>query len=611
MSSNNVINVTNTDFDGIKASLKSYLQGQVEFQDYDFEGSTMSILLDLMAYNTHYNAVYLNMVGNEMFLDSAQLRDSVVSRAKALDYTPRSARSSFTTAAVVVTPTGSPDSVTVAKNEAFTATLDGTQYKFVTPVAYTFTSGELFSGSITLMEGEPLTSRWTVATSNPENYILNNPGIDTTSISVEVQTSVANTSTTTYTQADNILEVSANSNVFFIQEVDDEYYEIYFGDDVIGNNPVNGNIVIANYRATNGTDSNGIAASSFVNPSTLAGYSTFTAVISAATSGGANNESIESIKFNAPKNYEIQNRAVVAEDYRRIILRDNGDIQSVRVWGGEENTPPVYGKIYISAKPFGETAISTAKKDSIKANLKKYNVMSIDPEFIDPTYIYIQPTIVVNYDSSLTTLSAIEVRDKVVSKITAFETTYLSTFNNTRFRYSQFVKQIDSADPSILGNNTALKLQKRFAPNLTATTKYTIDFGSTVHHGSLASTSFTLSNQTCLLDDDEAGNVRLYYIGASNSKVYLNNTLGTIDYTTGVVVLNSFNPTTADSDGEITVTIEPDAQDITAERFQLLLLADTTVAMQDENTSEVTSAVTVTTTGSVTQISETAVGTLV
>jgi len=608
MAANTTINVTELDFDKIKAGIKSFISAKNEFTDYDFEGSTISHLIDILAYNTYQNAFYSSMVGNEMFLDSAVLRDSVVSRAKMLNYVPTSATGSFTTANVTITPTGSPDAVTIAKNTQWSSTIDGVQYLWVTPEAYTLNSTDSFTGQITIREGRPVTHKFTVSTTNPVKYILPNKNIEKASISVDVQTSSTDTSVTTYTLADDILAVTANTNAFFVQETNSLETEVYFGDGVVGNAPDNGNIITIGYRIVNGTKTNGVGT--FTKPSSLGGSTNYTITYNANTSGGQELETIESIKFNAPKNFEVQNRAVLAEDYRRIILKLNTDLQTIRVWGGQDNVPPVYGKIYISAKPKSGTLLTSTQKNSIVNQLKDYNVLAVEPEFIDAKYLYISPSIVVNWDSRLTTLSASEVRDKVVTAINDFEISNMGTFENERFRYSRFIDVIDECDTSIKSNLTTIAIKKTFAPNFTTSTKYTIDFDSALDTDSLASTWFTFSGQNAKLNDDGLGNVRIYYIGSDDAKVYLDSLAGTIDYNTGVITLTSFAPTAATSN-DITITVTPSTRDVTVEKYQLMLLKDTSIEMFDEKTSTTIGAVTVNTTGSVTQIRDSAVGTLI
>ena len=294
MAANSAISVTSLDFDAIKTSMKTYISSKPEFTDYNFEGSTISMILDLLAYNTYQNAFYTSMIGNEMFLDSAQLRDSVASRAKMLDYVPRSARGASTTLNVEITPTGAPDTVTIDKGSEFSATVDGESYKFVTPEAYTLSSNDDYTGDITITEGRVATHRFTVSTTSPVRYILPNENVDTTSITVDIQNSADDQNSTRYNVASDISQVQANSAVYFLQEVDDSQYEIYFGDDVIGKAPIDSNIVIANYRVCNGTVGNDI--NSFTSPSTLGGFNTFITTVNASTAGGADNKSIDTFR---------------------------------------------------------------------------------------------------------------------------------------------------------------------------------------------------------------------------------------------------------------------------------------------------------------------------
>jgi len=621
MAANSVISVTELDFDDIKTSMKAYISSRPEFTDYNFEGSTISLLLDLLAFNTYQNAFYTSMVGNEMFLDSAQLRDSVVSRAKMLNYTPRSARGASTTLAVTITPTGAPDSVTIAKNTEWSATVDGEVYKFVTPEAYILDSTDSYSGTITITEGRPVTHRFTFNSNNPTRYIIPNRNVDTTSLVVLLQTSSSDASTVRYNLADDIKEVQSNSNIYFLQEVEDNQYEIIFGDGVLGKAPINGNIVIAQYRICSGTLGNDISV--FTNPSTLGGFATYTASVNSATSGGSNNESISSIKFNAPKNFETQNRAVLAEDYKRLVLRDNGDIQSLSVWGGEENNPPIYGKVFISVKPATGTIISQERKNLIKTQLKSYNILSIDTEFVDATYLYIRPTVKVRYDPTITTLSAAQVQNKVLDAIVSFELNNMGTFSNNKFRFSRFARAIDDADASIVSNNTSIEMEKRFNPSTSQNGTYGIAFnnqierpispGHTSHSGShhLSSSSFTFSGKTSFLDDDGEGIVRSYYIDGNQNVIYLNDTLGTVNYKTGLVTLNSFLPS-AIAGNQMSIYVDPFSNDIEAARNQILLIAGANVTVIDDtNNLIVAQTREATTLGVTTTVIDSAINTVV
>jgi len=609
MAANSTISVTELDFDRLKASMKTFISSRPDFTDYNFEGSTISMLLDLLAYNTYQNAFYASMVGNEMFLDSAQLRDNVTARAKMLGYTPRSARGASTTLAVTITPTGTPDTVTIARNTEWTTAIDGEDLKFVTPSAFIITANNgVYASTITITEGRPITHRFTVDTSSPVRYILPNADVDTTSLLVDVQTSSVDTTLTRYVQADDITQVLANSAVYFLQDTNDRY-ELYFGDAVLGKSPVTGNIVVVNYRICSGSRGNDISA--FTDPSTLGTYSTFTTSAVAASAGGSNTESIASIKFNAPKNFETQNRAVLSEDYKRIILRENGDLASVSVWGGEENSPPIFGKVYISVKPSSGNLVSQDRKNQLKRQLKRYNIVSVDPEFVDASFLYIKPTVIVRYNPNLTTLSATAVQTKVLTAIVTFETNNLGTFTNNKFRHSRFIRALDDADTSIVSSSAAVKMEKRFVPSITAATTYRLAFnnaidspislGHTSHSGShhVSSTAFTSAAQTAYIDDDGEGILRSYYIQSDESIVYIRDSLGTIDYTTGLLTLNSFFPT-AFAGNELSIYADALKNDITAVRNQILLFAGATVAVIDDTTNIVVAVTQEATTAGVT-----------
>jgi hypothetical protein len=606
MAANSTISVTELDFDDIKVSLKNFLKSQPEFLDFNFEGSAISLLIDMLAYNTYQNAYYTSMVGNEMFLDSAQLRESVVSRAKMLNYMPTSARGANTNFTITITPTGSPTSVTVDKNTEWTASVDGQTLKFVTPEAYTLTSDNNYSGTITVVEGQPLTHRFTVDNLDTQRFILPNENVDTSSIVVDVQESATDTSSTRYNLANDLTQVQANSAVYFLEEESENRYEVYFGDGVLGKAPTNGNIVIINYRSCNGILGNDIGT--FTDPSTVAGSSVFTKTVNANTSGGAAFETVDSIKFNAPKNFEAQNRAVLAEDYKRIILRETGDIQSISVWGGEENDPPIYGKVYLAVKPVTGNVISSTRKNQIKDILKKHNVLSIDTEFVDAQYLYVNPTTTVRWDPNATTLSAGAVQDKINTAISNFETNNLNDFEKQKFRFSQFTRVIDDADSSVLSSLTDILMERRFAPSTTTKATYNIPFNQKLFHPhaghayAISSSKFTFNNQDSYLDDDGNGNIRIYYLNAAGQRVVLDSTAGTVNYTTGLVKLDAFLPT-AYTGSSMSIYAEPNDKDITAVRNQILLIANAKVTVLNDVTSQVDAkTVTATTSGVTTTV---------
>ena len=602
MAANSSIRVTNINFNTIKSNLKTFLRAKPEFTDYDFEGSGLSQVIDLLAYNTYYNAVYTNMVGNEMYLDSAQIRNNVVARAKMLGYTPTSARGATATLDVTITPSTNVNSVTVNANTLFTSTLDGITYKFTTPDTYVLTRESGYSSNtIVIKEGEPLTQKFTVDTSSNQRFILNNKNADTTSIKISIQTSSANTARRTFTEASNLVDVQANSQVYFIQENEDGKYELLFGDGILGKALDNGNIVVADYLVTNGSIVNG--ANNFSAPSALGGQASFTVAVANSASGGANSESIESIKFNAPKSFQRQNRTVIKNDYTRTLLAEAPDLQAISVWGGEDNDPPIYGKVYIAAKPKSGNLLSDQRKTELTTLLQSKNVVTISPTFVDATFLYVVPNIKVRYNSGATTLLASAISDKVATAIVNFETSQLSLFDK-KFRESDFVSSVTGSDISILGTNITYRMMKRFTPNQNITTSYSIAFNNGIsnphagHYGAVTSTSFTFQNQTCFLDDDGNGVLRIYYLDSQNNKTYLNTSAGTVNYSSGLVVIKSVIIT---SSSTIEVSAKPAINDISPARNMILLISKAAIDVINDSTGATESSVTNVTTAGTTE----------
>ena len=602
MAANSAIRVTNLNFNSLKNNLKTFLRAKPEFTDYDFEGSGLSNLIDLLAYNTYQQSVYVNMVGNEMFLDSAQIRNNVVARAKMLGYTPTSARGSQATLKVTVSPTSNLTSVTIASNTLFTSTLDGIQYKFTTDKPYVLLQSQGYnSNTVIIKEGEPVTQRYTVNTSSAQRFILDNTNVDTTSIKVSVQTSSANTSKITRTEATNIVDVQANSQVYFIQENEDGKYELLFGDDILGKAVDNGNIIIVDYRVVNGSVTNG--ANNFVAPASIGGQATFTVSVANNASIGANAESTASIKFNAPKSFQRQNRAVIKNDYARTILAEAPDIQAISVWGGEENDPPIYGKVYIAAKPLSGNLLSDQRKTELTTLLTSKNVVTISPTFVDATYLYVVPRITVRYNVAQTSKTASAISDLVATSVRNFETSQLSLFER-KFRESDFISSVVSSDTSIEGTNITYSMMKRFTPNQNITTSYSIAFNNGIHNphaghlGAISSTSFTFQGQTCFLDDDGNGALRIYYLDSQNQRTYLNTSAGTVNYSSGLVVIQSVIIT---SSGTIEVNAKPDIHDISPARNMILLISKAAIDVVNDSTGAIESSVSNVTTAGTTE----------
>ena len=570
---NTYLQVSELDFDDIRKNLKSYLSTQNQFKDYNFEGSAMAVLLDVLAYNTHYNAYYLNMVANEMFLDTAQQRDSVVSRAKELGYLPVSAIGA--SANVTVAFSGIANTVsqfTIPKNSKFSTTIDDITYTYVTPEAsVVLNSANTFSKAITIKEGIPLTHKFTVNTSNPVRYILPNKNIDTSSISVSVQESSSDTTTTEFTRATNIKQVYSTSPVFFLEESADEKYEILFGQGALGKSLKNNNIVIVDYLVCNANKTN--SANVFSVDSLSIGVSYTSAVITTNVDslGGRSSESIESIKFNAPRNYQTQNRAVVDNDYQRILIAENADLQSVIAFGGEKAVPAVYGKVYIAVKPYGENYATTNRKSQIKDSIADRTPLGIDPVIINPEYIYIVPSITTYYDKTSTTVSESQIQSDIRAATLAYSSNNLERFNN-KLRYSKFIRSLDNITTgSILNNDVSISLEKRVVPNISKSERLLLNFNNKIRKGTLSSTEFTYQNFPAYLDDDSLGNVNIYRYNDAKVKTNIITNAGTIDYDTGQVEVNTFAPT-AFSDTQLKVSMTPDRFDVIPVREQILIM---------------------------------------
>ena len=589
----NKLAITDLEFDDIKSNLKTYLSSQSQFQDYDFEGSGMNILLDVLAYNTHYMGYYANMLGNEMFLDSATLRESVVSHAKHLNVIPTSVTAPTAYLNVSLTPSGSPTSLTILKNTKFTSTISGVSYTFTTPVdttIYRATAGTYTANNLAIKEGNFVTKQYEVNLSDTtERYIIPNKNVDTDTITVKIQNSDSDTGVTTWANGTSldVTTISSTQKVFWIQEIEDQKYEILFGDDSVGKKLIDGNIINIEYLVTKGVAAN--KASTFTAVGTIAGLSSsnYTITTASVATGGAAIETISSIKINAPKLYQAQKRATTKEDYKSILLSERTDIESITVYGGEDASPAVYGKVYIAVKPTGDTAFSAATKDVIKTTiLKKSNVVTVTPEIIDPIYYYLIIDTTINYDPVTLLTTEDTLKSAVNSTITNYFTSSLQKFEN-KFRYSVLAGLIDDTNNAIRNNKTSIRYQMRISPEtLEVAATYTLELNNTLTKGTLTSTAFTASDGfTYTLVDDSVGNVKLARSTYSSGTVTVDvpttymtladgsENQGTINYTTGTIVLNNFTPyTISDGTTNIKVTVTPgiNNQDITPLREQVI-----------------------------------------
>lgn len=479
---NSGLQITNLDFGSIKLSLRNFLQNQDTLKDYNFDGSALSVLLDLLSYNTQYNAFYLNMVANEMFLDSSIQRGSVVSHAKMLNYIPKSASAPTATVKLVVYGV-SDQTLTVPKNTPFISeAIDNINYVFLTTDSSTVSvsANTATFNNLKISQGLSSAVTYTVSTTSNPSLIFQIPDetVDTSTILVTVQESSSNLAYQTYTQASDYAAVGSSSKVYFLQESMNGKYEIYFGDGILGSTLIDNNVVNISYITTNGTASTG--ANSFTLMSPIAGYSNTVVTPVQSTTLGREKESIASIKFTAPKARAAQGRAVTKEDYIYLIQNNstNLPIDSVSVWGGEENVPPVYGQLFCAIKPSGGLTLTPTQKERLIVDvIKPISVLTVTPTILDPDYTFVKFDSKVYYDPRKTNYSSGQIKQLATNSISNFGNSTLNTFNSV-FNMPGLITSIQLADPSIVTNETTIKLQKKFYPKLNSKATYTLDFGT-------------------------------------------------------------------------------------------------------------------------------------
>ena len=599
MASDNNLKLDALDFQGIKTNFKSYLQAQDQFRDYNFEGSGLNVLLDLLAYNTYYNSFYLNMVAAEAFLPTAQKRNSVVNLAKSLNYTPRSVTSASISGTATLTLTSSPVSITIPAYTSFTGSVDGTTYNFLntSSVIVSATNG-VYSSTMSLKEGRYINRRYTVNLNDADQrFLIPNKNIDTSTLTVSVLNSSTDSTVRTFSKVANLVEVTSITRVYYIEEVEDGQFEIKFGDGVFGVALDAGNIVVLEYLVSNGASANDIETLTYADA--IAGVTTITFVASDPAAGGADRETISKIKFNASKSYEAQNRVVTADDYKTLMLQQ-ATVDSCVVWGGEDNDPPTFGKVFIAVKPVtGDVLTATEKLNLINSVIKPKKVLTISTEIVDPEYIFIIVDSIVNYQSDATISTSAEIKQLVLDTIKTYNTDEINQFSKY-FRYSKLSRLIDVSERSILSSVTTAQMRKELDVQLGVGVRYEINFSNRIDNATIGrptthpfgvgnkitSNAFTLGGfSNCFLEDND-GIIRIYReLGVENIAVSVN--AGTINYTTGKIILTSFAPT-AFNDGGTTlkITATPQDKDILPLRGQIIAIrdADITVTMVDDKT---------------------------
>lgn len=552
------IRVTELDFNAIKQNLKTYLKSQSEFSDYDFDGAGLNVLLDVLAYNTHYNAVLAHLQANEMFLDTAIKRASVVSIAKTLGYVPRSSTSARARVNITVSKASpAPATLTLLPSVKFTASLNGNTYTFNVSdektVSYNSETQSYVFEDVDLLEGVRLTNSYVIASDTVSGPLqIPVPNIDTSTLEVSVYPSTTLlTPVTPFTRSTDIIDINADSAVYWLEETPEGTYNIIFGDDILGKKLSVGNVVVANYIACNGTNANG--ASTFTLIGSIDGETNVTVELVNKSASGSFKETIDEIRYNAPKFNATRNRVVTAQDYKTLILSQFNRAKSVVVWGGEENTPPIYGKVFITIDPKDGEVITEADKDYISESiLRPRAVMSIQHEFVDPDYIYVGFDMDVKYNPRLTTLTTQQLRAEVIDGIEEYFNTNLKTLDKT-FIYSQFTDYISQLDSSIVGILVKMRLQRRLDVETNSSVSQMVKFLTPLVPGTIKSTQFRATineiNYTCYVQDfsdtsiiDENGTGTLKLVEASTKNVLRGN-IGTVNYATGDVYLSDLTIT--------------------------------------------------------------------
>ena len=600
-SSDGKLNISELDFTKIKENLQGFLTSQSDFVGYDFTGSSFDVLLDILSYNTHYNSYYANMIANEMFLDSASLRNSVVARAKHLGYRPRSAQGSKAQVTLTITPTDQPAGINIPKNTQFQGEVEGVTYIWCTSNSYSVNinaNGVYTVASVDLTQGMPTTFRYTANTGDPDQkFILPNENTDISTLEVTIQNSSTDTDSAVYSEATDITTVNSSSKIYFIDEAEDGKFVIQFGDGTLGKQLSNGNIVILSSLVCETDATNGAKAFSVV--SDVGGYSNVKIETTSISAGGAVAADIDEIKFNAPKNYESQNRCVTIHDYVALVKRDYGDAQAVVACGGEAADAPDYGKVYVAIKPASGSVLSQSNKTFVEDEiLKKRNIVGITPEVVDPDYMYLKVSSTVKYDSGATTNSASQLKSTVTNQITAFGDTNLKTFDKS-FRYSKLIKEIDESEISVKSNQTSIQLKRLLYPLLGSAEAYDMPFSNQIYHpsntfwGAVTSNTFSYTDSAntqwsgCRLQDNN-GVVEVYRTSGED-RIIVNNNVGTVNYLTGKISLTSFKPLIIGSEttGNTTpleVYITPASSDVNPLREQIILIesGDISITMLDD-----------------------------
>ena len=567
----NQINVTELDFDKIKGSIKDYYKRtDSPFKDFDFEGSGLNLILDVLSYNTHYNAILAHLAANESFIASAQLRKNVVARAKTLGYIPHSV-----TASTVAVTLSNVDSsiVSIPEGTIFTSsdTLNGVTYSFIT-------TSEIseFNSEFQIYQGS-LKEQTHIFDSKAENakFEILDKNIDISKLVVSVNPHGGTTEKEVYARFSELSGLDASSLVYFINENPDGHYEVSFGDNILGKKPKAASVITIKYLVTDGAAANGLSVFTTTDP-LFDGLTKPTITVSTSTTGGGTKESIESIRANAPLNFLSQNRAVTVDDYKAII-RNNINVSAISVWGGEDNNPPEYGKVFISVKPQNGETLSNADRDFLLPILDKKGILTVRPKFVNPDYVYLYFEVFSKYNANLTNLSSAGVSSQVRNGLVAFNAAYLSDFDGV-FRYSEFLKYLTNVDPAILSIFARVKCYKKFTATTTRTSGYTLDFDFPLDESPdptksvISSTGFLINGVNTFFADepstvDNMRNIYQYRLNSNGVSIMTKRNIGTVDFNSGTVLIDDFD---IDANTEISIFTKPASNDVAPKRNQIL-----------------------------------------
>lgn len=541
------LSTTELDFFTFRDNLKAFMKQQDRFKDYDFDGPNMAVLLDLLAYNTYNNGMYLNLIGSEMFFDTAQLRQSIVSHAKELNYTPRSRTSAVAYVDITVAGNNMPSVMTIPKNYTISGrSADGQTFTFLTNEAISIGSANNYTATnVPVYEGKVV--RETFVANSSARYVLQSANVDINSIEVQVQTSASNTSSEEWKRETTLFGLSNGVNAFFVQGYEDYMYELAFGNGVVGKKLVDGNVVRVAYRSTLGEEANGIKA--FTAPQAIQGFGSVTVALSSNNgfaTGGAEHESDAEIKFNAPRYFQTQERAITPPDYVTLLKNQFPQLGALTAFGGETVEPKKYGKTIISAKPRGSDILPNTLKDQMVKFLKNKTTLSIDPIIVDPDFYHVQVTTNVSYDLNATIKTPTELESIVAQAISSYTVDNLDDFGSD-LRFSRLVAAIDDADVSVVSNDTSVLMTKKLYPILRKPQTYSFNYGNEIVQDSEGATVYSspfewrtgTTTYNVYIEDDGVGKLRIVTIDTNDNKVVLQDAVGIVDYKTGATTLSA------------------------------------------------------------------------